>query len=168
MNEITEQSGTKDADSLDRFQFEKFVPYLLNQAMSQLDNNLRYGLKSFNISIHQWRVLFMLKISGSCSIGEISAATVMGQSTITRVADQLENANFAVRTPLENNNRVILLSLTEAGKDLIEKVIPVVFSIHDGSVEDFDPDEKRILFKALQKLAANLRRLEVKQKIGEF
>jgi len=168
MNEITQKSELKDTYLLDGFQLKAFVPYLLNQAMSQLDIDLRYALKPFDLSIHQWRVLFMLKLRGSSSIGDISAATVMRQSTITRVADQLEHSKLGLRSRLENNNRVIMLSLTEAGNELIEKVIPAAFAIHEGAVEDFDPEEQLLLFKMLAKLATNLRRQEVKQKIGEF
>lgn len=168
MNDIAERSVPNTSDLMEGFELSGFVPYLLNQAMSQLDNNLRYALKPFSLSIHQWRVLFMLKLRNSVSIGDISAATVMGQSTITRVADQLEEAGFARRTPMPSHKRVILLSLTEAGNDLIEEVIPVAFAIHDGAVEGFTAEEQQMLFHMLQKLATNFRRHEVQQKMNDF
>ena len=165
---MTETNGTSDrrvSGALADFELTAFVPYLLNQAMSRLDSNLRYALKPFGLSIHQWRVLFLLKLRGSVSIGEISASTVMGQSTITRVADQLEKAKLASRAPMRNNHRVILLSLTDAGTDLIERVIPVALGIHDGAIEGFDAREQSVFFEMLRKLAINLSRHEARQKM---
>jgi MarR family transcriptional regulator, lower aerobic nicotinate degradation pathway regulator len=168
MNDSTTQINQNNLDIMSGFELSEFVPYLLNQAMSQLDNNLRHALKPFGLSIHQWRVLFMLNLRGSVSIGDISAATVMGQSTITRVADQLEEAGLARRARMPDHKRVILLSLTKAGIDLIEDVIPVAFDIHNGAVEGFNKDEQQVLFTMLQKLASNFRRHEARQKMNDF
>ena len=165
MSQPAEERHRAEADDLlEDFKLTGFVPYLLNQAMSRLDNNLRIALKPFDLSVHQWRVLFTIRLNGPQSIGDISASTVMGQSTITRVADQLEKAGLASRAPMENNNRVILLSLTESGEELIRSIIPHTFAIHDGAIEDMDAAEQRQLFGLLRKLAASLRRHEAKQR----
>ncbi|MAI12369.1 MAG: hypothetical protein CBD27_12880 [Rhodospirillaceae bacterium TMED167] len=164
MNELAQQQFTDTNKLLEGFQLRGFIPYLLNQAMSRLDLTLREVLKPFDISSHQWRVLFMIHYNGPLSIGDISDGTVMGQSTITRVADQLEKGGYAERCPMASNNRVILLSLTEAGEKLIEDVIPHAFAVHDGAVDGMDAAEQQQLFNMLQKLAVNLRRHEAKQK----
>ena len=165
MSQPAEERHRAEADDLlEDFKLTGFVPYLLNQAMSRLDNNLRIALKPFDLSVHQWRVLFMIRLNGPQSIGDISAGTVMGQSTITRVADQLEKAGLASRAPMENNNRVILLSLTESGEELVRRVIPHTFAIHDGAIAEMDAAEQQQLFELLRKLAANLRRHEAKQR----
>ena len=164
MNEPAQQQVFSGEEMLDGFQLTEFVPYLLNQAMSRLDLSLREALKPFNISIHQWRVMFMIHYQGPQSIGNISAGTIMGQSTITRVADQLEKAKLARRSSVEANQRVVLLSLTDNGRDLIEEVIPRTFGVHEGAIEGFDKAGQKQMFQMLQKLAANLRRHEAKQK----
>ena len=161
---VQKRDRTEPDDLLEDFKLTGFVPYLLNQAMSRLDNNLRIALKPFDLSIHQWRVLLMIRLNGPQSIGDISAATVMGQSTITRVADQLEKAGLASRAPMENNYRVVLLSLTESGEDMIRRVIPHTLAIHDGAIEEMDAAEQRQLFELLRKLAASLRRHEARQR----
>ena len=158
------RNRTEPNDLFKDFKLTGFVPYLLNQAMSRLDNNLRIALKPFDLSIHQWRVLLMIRLNGPQSIGDISAATVMGQSTITRVADQLEKAGLARRAPMENNYRVVLLSLTDSGEEMVRRVIPHTLAIHDGAIEDMDAAEQRQLFELLRKLAANLRRHEARQR----
>jgi DNA-binding MarR family transcriptional regulator len=165
MNVVTKNLKRGAGDLLEGFELQAFVPYLLNQAMSRLDNNLRIALKPFDLSIHQWRVLFMVRFNGAVSIGDISAGTVMGQSTITRVADQLEAAGLARRDPMKNNNRVVLLSLTEKGEAVIDQVIPVVFAIHDGAIDGLNATEQQQLFHILQKLTSNLKRHEAKQQL---
>lgn len=167
MSTLPDHVKPNGEDLLENFELTAFAPYLLNQTMSQLDGNLRHVLKPHGLSIHQWRVLLMLRLRGAVSIGDISAGTVMGQSTITRVADQLEEANLANRSPLPDNHRVIMLSLTPKGRSLIEEVIPTVFAIHDGALEDFDEGERRLLFTMLKRLATNLHRHHALQKLND-
>ena len=140
----------------DNFVLESFVPYMLNQIFSQMNEVLRQALKPYRVSIHQWRVLCFLKLHGELSIGDISANTVMGQSTISRVVDQLEANGYAVRRPMPRNNRVILVSLTESGDEVIETVFPVAVSVHHVAMEDFSPVERERFLAMLHRVLGNL------------
>ncbi|MBT5218773.1 MAG: MarR family transcriptional regulator [Woeseia sp.] len=163
MSDSTINQDRDIAAVLENFELESFVPYLLNQAMGQLKNVLHQTLKPHGLSIHQWRVMIMLRLRGSVSIGEISAHTVMGQSTITRVADQLERAGLARREPLKNNNRIILLCLTDSGSELIEHVLPLVIAINEAALQGIDDKEQQLLFRLLEKVATNTRRYGARQ-----
>lgn len=141
----------------DNFALDSFVPYMLNQVFSQMNDVLRQALRPYGVSIHQWRVLCFLKLHGELRIGDISADTVMGQSTISRVVDQLEAKGYARRRPMPENNRVILVSLTESGDEVIETVFPVAVSVHDVAMEDFSPVERERFLAMLNRVLGNLR-----------
>lgn len=141
----------------DDFQLDGFIPYMLNQIFDQMNGNLRQALRPFGLSIHQWRVLCLLKLRGDSSMGEISASTVMGQSTISRVVDQLERDGLAMRRPLPENNRVILVSLSAAGERMIEEVFPAAIAVHGDAIDQFSAAEKEMLLSMLHRMLANLR-----------
>ena len=158
MNELgPKRAGAARTGVPDDFQLDGFIPYMLNQIFDQMNGNLRQALRPFGLSIHQWRVLCLLKLRGESSMGEISASTVMGQSTISRVVDQLERDGLAIRRPLPENNRVILVSLSEAGDRLIEEVFPAAISVHDDAIDQFSAEEKKLLLRMLHRMLGNLR-----------
>ena len=139
------------------FQLDRFVPFLLNQIFSQMNGNLGDVLRPHGISIHQWRVLSFLKLRGELSIGEITASTVLGQSTISRVVDQLERDGLAQRRPLPENNRIILVSLSPAGGRKIDEVFPAAISVHDGALSEFTQDERELFLDMLHRVLDNLK-----------
>lgn len=144
-------------DMVEDFSLDAFIPYMLNQVFSQMNVNMRHVLRPFGVSIHQWRVLCLLKLRGEISVGEIVDSTVMGQSTVSRVLDQLERDGHAVRRPQPKNNRVILVTLTDEGEAAIDQIFPAAISVHDGAINRFEPDEQQKLFSLLHRMLANLR-----------
>lgn len=141
----------------DDFSLDEFIPYMLNQIFSQMNEVLRQVLRPYGVSIHQWRVLCFLKLRGELSIGDISADAVMGQSTISRVVDQLEAKGYARRRPMPENNRVILVSLTESGDRTIEDVFPAAVSVHDGAISQFSAAERAQFLNMLHRILGNMR-----------
>lgn len=154
MNKIKANSG---AGVPQDFQLDRFVPFLLNQIFSQMNGNLGDALRPHGISIHQWRVLSFLKLRGELSIGEITASTVLGQSTISRVVDQLERDGLAQRRPLPENNRIILVSLSAVGSRKIDEVFPAAISVHDGALDQFTEDERESFLTMLDRVLGNLK-----------
>lgn len=154
MNKIKSRT---EGGAPDDFKLDGFIPFILNQVFSQMNGNLGDVLRPHGISIHQWRVLCLLRLRGEVSIGDVSASTVMGQSTISRVVDQLERDGLAQRRPLPENNRVILVSLSEAGGRKIDDVFPSAISVHDGAMNEFTDGERDIFLSMLDRVLGNLK-----------
>ena len=157
MSEATARKPGETEDIAESFDLDGFIPYMLNQIFSQMNVNLRHVLRLFEISVHQWRVLCLLKLRGEISVGEITDSTVMGQSTVSRVIDQLERDGYATRRQQPGNNRVILVALTAFGEEAIDRIFPAAISVHDGAINQFDAEERAKLFSMLHRMLANLR-----------
>lgn len=148
----------EEADNIAaEFSLAGFIPYMLNQIFSQMNVNLRHVLRPFGVSIHQWRVLCLLKLRGEISVGEITDSTVMGQSTVSRVIDQLERDGYAKRRPQPGNNRFILVSLTETGETEIDRIFPAAISVHDDAIDQFTDAEQQQILSLLHRMLSNLR-----------
>ena len=71
--------------------------------------------------------------------------------------DQLEAKRYARRRPIPENNRVILVSLTESGDRTIEDVFPATVSVHDGAISQFSAAERAQFLNMLHRILGNMR-----------
>lgn len=136
---------------------EDFVPYLLNQVTNRLNHGMREHLRAYRTTIPQWRVLCLLSLHGPLSIGMIESRTVIAQSTVSRVIDQLERRGLVVRRPRPGNNRVVEVHVTRNGRETFNKIVPSALEVRDEVVATISPTERATLTRLLKKLLAALR-----------
>jgi MarR family 2-MHQ and catechol resistance regulon transcriptional repressor len=77
-----------------------------------------------NLTLRQLGVLESLYHLGSMRQGEISAKLLKSGGNITLVVDNLEKRGLVRRERDKNDRRVVVVSLTEAGQELIGSVFP--------------------------------------------
>lgn len=136
---------------------DEFVPYLLDQVTNRLNRRMERHLRLHRVSVPQWRVLCLLTLNGPQSIGAIVSNTVIAQSTLSRVVDQLERRQLVERRLRPSNNRVVEVHLTRQGRLLFRRILPAALGVRDGLVAGLSEGEGRQLRRLLQKLLAHLR-----------
>ena len=77
-----------------------------------------------DLTPRQFGALESLYHLGSMRQGEISAKLLKSGGNITLVVDNLEKRGLVQRERDENDRRVVVVSLTEAGRELIGHVFP--------------------------------------------
>ncbi|MGI1661945.1 MarR family winged helix-turn-helix transcriptional regulator [Palleronia sp. KMU-117] len=108
-----------------RFVLEGFLPYQLAVAAERVSREFaRTHQKRFGISIPEWRVLAYLSRVDAVSVREIHARVEMDKSKISRAASRLEAAGYVSKQVNNGDRRLVELSLTEAGRALVDKVLP--------------------------------------------
>lgn len=107
------------------FDLEAFLPYQLAVAASRVSRGFaeRYR-RDFGIGIPEWRVLAHLAQSGAVSVREIHARVDMDKSRVSRAAARLESAGHIAKTPNPGDRRLVELTLTPAGRDLVAQILP--------------------------------------------
>ena len=107
-------------------------------------------LKRFDITPAQYNVLRILKGAGAGGrmCREISERMITRDPDITKLLDRLEARKLIERKRQPNDRRVIVACLTEEGKQLVNKVIPIA-----------DADLKRFFTKLSPKELDTLNRL---------
>lgn len=116
-----------------------------------LDIGRRYGL-----SFSQFMVLEALYSKGNLSIGEVREAILSSVGTISLVVKNLEKMGYVKRNTDENDKRVSILSLTDEGRAVIEKVIPENESMIYDYMKDLSEEETTTLLSLLKKLGSNI------------
>lgn len=96
----------------------------LHKNVKELDRRTLDIARSYGLSFSQFMVLEALYSKGNLSIGEVREAILSSVGTISLVVSNLKKMGYVKRKTDENDKRVSILSLTNEGRDVIERVIP--------------------------------------------
>ncbi|HAS38907.1 MAG TPA: MarR family transcriptional regulator [Microscillaceae bacterium] len=110
-------------------------------------------LKPYDISEVQFNVLEALRNNqpDPLSAGEISKMLISEASDVTRIIDRMVKKGLVNRTTPENNRRMVLVSLTEAGLKKSEESKDIIHEI-TAKTEVWTDEEVALLNKLLDKL----------------
>lgn len=96
-----------------------------------------------NISFPQFKMLHMLHRCGAKKVSELADRQGLTSAAITGLTDRLLVEGYVERTRTEQDRRVVMISITEKGRELVEKLnesqketVQQIFS--DLSDEDID------------------------------
>ena len=108
------------------FNLDDFLPYQL----SELSRRVSAGFSShyrdrYGISVPEWRVMAHLSQQEAVSVREIHRRVGMDKPKVSRAASRLEAAGYITKVVNPNDRRLVELSLTPQGKDLIATLAPI-------------------------------------------
>ncbi|WP_282095370.1 MarR family winged helix-turn-helix transcriptional regulator [Epibacterium ulvae] len=118
--------------ALPDFDLEQYLPYQFAVITAQLSANLanRYRDK-YAITVAEWRVLVNLAYSDSRSIRDIQWRVGMDKSKVSRAVSRLEAAGHLTKAVNPNDRRLLELSLTEKGYQLVRELVPLAEEFQD-------------------------------------
>ncbi len=91
-------------------------------------------------------------------MSDLAAQATLSPSGLTRVVDRLFASGFAEREQHERDRRVFHAVITDAGRDLVDSVLPSHLEVVERSFTGvLDPDELDALCRALRKVRAVVR-----------
>lgn len=128
----------------------------LHKNVKELDRRTLDIARSYGLSFSQFMVLEALYSKGNLSIGEVREAILSSVGTISLVVKNLEKMGYVKRKTDENDKRVSILSLTDEGRDVIEKVIPENEAMIYDYMKDLNEEETATLLSLIKKLGANI------------
>jgi MarR family transcriptional regulator, organic hydroperoxide resistance regulator len=140
-------------DSLDE------VIYFLSERMMRRAreySKLVFAEQGFDISIDQWVILKRISEEEGISQVDLANATYKDPASVTRILDILGNKGWAERQADENSRRAYKIFLTTDGRNLVEKMLPIVQSIREKGLENLTAKEIETTKKVLRKMYGNL------------
>ncbi len=117
------------------------------------------------LGISQARFKVMVNLFYSDSEGGMSPATLaehlsVTRATVTGLLDTLENDRLVERHPDPNDRRGLLIRITEAGKEKLDKVLPAHYDRIGRAMGLLSPMEQETLKVLLRKFGQGLVALE--------
>ncbi len=136
---------------------DEFLPYLFNRITNRLNQDLLADLRPLRVSVPRWRVLAVLQTLGPRRMGALSAYTVIEQSSLSRVVDQMERDGLVVRRYDPHDNRVIEVHLTDEGNIMFARIFPLAQRHYERAIEGLSDRERKTLVDLLHKILENTR-----------
>ncbi|MDE9449524.1 MarR family transcriptional regulator [Aliiroseovarius sp. Z3] len=108
------------------FKLDDFLPYQLAVLSSRVSAGFSsHYRKAYGISVSEWRVVAHLSQADSVSVREIHERVDMDKPKVSRAASRLEAAGYVTKTVNPQDRRLVELSLTPKGREMIEVLTPI-------------------------------------------
>ena len=135
---------------------EDYLPYQLFRIVNRLTLNLKDDLRPVKMTLSRWRTLSVLNASDGRSMGELADYMVIEQPALSRIVDQMERDLLVIRRLASDDNRIVRVYLTEAGRQMFKQIRPLELRHYENAIDGFEPAERENLNKLLNRLWENL------------
>lgn len=98
----------------------------------------------------------VLMTSGPCNMTELRKKSLIEQSALSRVVDQMERDHLVIRRPKFEDNRIIEVFITDQGRKSYFDLVPAARTYGESSVEGMSKRERQALLKSLRTVLKNL------------
>ncbi|NBF04655.1 winged helix DNA-binding protein [Pseudomonas sp. Fl5BN2] len=138
------------------FKKEQFPFYWLARLYGRYSMAMEKALKKIDMDIPRWRILFILKENGESSISEISIHAIAKLPTITKIVYRMKADGLVETATSASDGRVTQVSLTDSGRQTIEKIQQGTRDIFLNSFEGLTEAQITKLNSTLEKIFNNL------------
>lgn len=155
-----DRQGREAATAQTPHDMQVFFPYrfaVLADAVSRSVAQL-YADR-FNLTRHEWRVLFALSALSAATATEVADYSTLDKMQVSRAIAELEAKGCVVRGEGRADRRTKTLKLTVAGKALFGQIVPLVKEREQTLLEALTPEERQMLPGIMDKLLARARSL---------
>lgn len=133
-----------------------YLPYLLNRVGFAVTDVFSEALAADDLTVPMWRALAVLLHHGPQRIGDLADLTSIEISTLSRLLGTMQRRKLLARKRARTDARVVMVTLTERGRELTEALVPAAADLETTLVAGLTPEEIAILKKTLDKLYANI------------
>lgn len=124
----------------------------LYKTVNKFDRATIKLLIDFDLSIGQFGVLEALLHKGDMCVGDIQEKVLTTSGNIALIIKNLEARGLVHKKAHQKDRRKTIISLSDAGKELIQKAFPVNKKMIEEKLNVLDESEKRALISALCKI----------------
>jgi DNA-binding MarR family transcriptional regulator len=131
--------------------------FLISKVCQKLITHLQKSLSESGVEVTpiQVMLLFFLQRKNGLNLTQISQGLMLENPTVTGLIDRLEKSGYVKRSDHPSDRRVYLVRLTERGKKVAKRALPIVKKLNEqikegyskGEIEDF----KKVLIGAFNK-----------------
>jgi MarR family 2-MHQ and catechol resistance regulon transcriptional repressor len=123
------------------------------QTSKGIQERIRDEMSKNNLSITEFSVLEVLYYQGKQTIQQIGNRILISSGSMTYVIDKLEQKGIIKRNDCREDRRVIHITLTAEGMEMLENIMPKYQDIVDSIFGDLTDDESELLVNSLNKVS---------------
>jgi DNA-binding MarR family transcriptional regulator len=140
----------------ENYSSQSSIGYLLRHASKLLTNQVTELFSECEISFIQFIVMMILHEGSSTTAAEIAHHLCHDSGALTRVIDQLEQAELIKREKHAHDKRVMELTLTEKGNSLLQQSCPAIIAYYNAVLAEFTHEEADHLLALLKRLIMSI------------
>lgn len=123
-----------------------FLPYMLSVASNAVSSRIAEQYRSrFGLSTTEWRIIAVLGDSGELTQRELARLTLMDKVAVNRACGLLEKRAVVERAANMQDRRSHHLRLTEEGRSIHARIMPLARAIEAELFGSFDEGEREAL-----------------------
>jgi MarR family transcriptional regulator, 2-MHQ and catechol-resistance regulon repressor len=126
---------------------------LLMQTSKAIQERIRDEMSQNNLSITEFSVLEVLFYQGKQTIQQIGNRILISSGSMTYVIDKLEQKGIIKRNDCREDRRVIHITLTAEGIEMMESIMPKYQDMIDSIFADLTDNESQLLVDSLKKVS---------------
>jgi DNA-binding MarR family transcriptional regulator len=138
------------------YRAQNSVGYLIKRAHSMMLDVLEQVFEAQGFSYIQYVILSWLRDGIAVNPKDICIQFRHDSGALTRVIDQLAERGLLERVRRDRDRRKVELQLTEAGRNTVESLIPLVVEKLNLALADFSSEEVAEFLRLLVKLNTRL------------
>jgi DNA-binding MarR family transcriptional regulator len=140
------------------FDYESKIQHWVNRLSFLLRSEVQRNLaaQGFDLSAEEWALLMILWFKGPQQMGPLAAITLRDRTTVTRLVDRLVKKGYVARAEVAQDRRQILISVTELGHQIEDKVVAAIKPLIQKSQQGISPEDAEIAMSVLKKMTQNL------------
>ncbi len=130
---------------MSRFDLESFLPYQLAVLSQRVSEGFaRHYRDRFGMNVAEWRVVAHLSQQEAVSVREICRRVHMDKPKVSRAASRLEAKGFVRKVENARDRRLVELSLTAAGRRMVDELTPLAEAYEAELVALLGGDDSRL------------------------
>jgi len=149
---------TPAAQRLGEMGLENFAPYLMNRIMGRYNAALQDEMVALGLTTPQMRSLAVLSVIDGILIRELAVYAVVQQSTLSRALEALAKDGLIRRETDAEDSRATRVFLTDAGREVYERLWPHMSGAYDAMFKGIDAEEQRAFVTTLKTMLRNIRK----------
>lgn len=142
-----------------KLDYKSSPAFLINRASHLLRQSVLKAMQAAGsqLSNEEVQLLIVLdEFDGAISVGEFAKKSSRDATTLTRQINGLSAKGFATRANSTHDRRVMLISLTEAGKQELDRVLPFFEASQRQALKNIPPVDVEALIQSLSQIRRNL------------
>ncbi len=131
---------------MDIIEFNERIWDLVRSIAQGIDSTLRVIIDGFGVTMVQMQVLVQLKQCQMCTIGDLADAIGSAPGNASAMCKMLEKKGLVTRTRNPEDERIVLVSLTDQGRGLLHEVEKELTAKYNPLLAEYsDEDFEQIL-----------------------
>ena len=133
-----------------------FLTHRINAHLQQVCNPV---IAPYKLDLYSSRIIVAIAEKGPMRVGELVDLMALPQSTMSHQLKRLERGDYVKRTRSESDNRTVVISLTQKGKDVAENCNRLSDAIMASISEELSTEEIDQLSRLLRRAFDSLPRV---------